>query len=176
MSNFKEVTPGGRPFKKVYLSIMLWFVGRAIQAGAKVDKDLKKEFSDLPDNFTFAMGVAPDGPQMIVGKKSSGTVKYLGSKTKDNTIDLNMTIKSIEAAFLLFTFQESTTVATARDRLVVDGGIPEACAVVRIMDIIEVYLLPKFITKLAVKRYPKWTLKRHTINRLLVNIRAIAGI
>ena len=87
-----------------------------------------------------------------------------------------MTIKSLEAAFLLFTFQESTSVSNARDRLTVDGGIPETCAVVRVMDSVEVYLLPKFITKLAVKRYPKWSVKKHTINRLLVNIRAIAGI
>ncbi len=28
---------------------------------------------------------------------------------------------------------------------------------IRVMDIVEVYLLPKMIARLAVKRYPSWT-------------------
>ncbi|MCP4455233.1 MAG: hypothetical protein GY809_27550, partial [Planctomycetes bacterium] len=59
--------------------------------------------------------------------------------------------------------------------LYLEGEISHACAVFRIMDIVQVYLLPKFIAKLAIKRYPRWTLKRHVIDRILVNTRTLIG-
>ncbi|MEI8172069.1 MAG: hypothetical protein WCH07_01135 [Deltaproteobacteria bacterium] len=175
MENFREVRAGGKSLKKDYVSIMLWFVGRAIQAASAVDKDVRKEFEQLPDHFTFSLSVMPDGPHMIVGKTKKGIVQYIGWDPEGRDIDLKMKIKNIEAAMLLFTFQESTTIATARNRLIVDGEVPHACAVVRILDIVEVYLLPKIIAKLAVKRYPVWSPGRKYGGRTWIYIRTILG-
>ncbi|MCP4021265.1 MAG: hypothetical protein GY729_05440 [Desulfobacteraceae bacterium] len=175
MEHFVEIKPGRKLLKRIFLSINLWFVGKAIQAAAKVDDEVKQEFDALPDGFTFSLGAFPNGPYMVVGKNEKGVVKYMGSKIDTVRLDMKMSLKSIECLFLLFTFQESTPVANSMDRLYVDGDIPHACSIVRIMDIVQVYLLPKFIAKLAIKRYPKWSLKRHTWNRLMVNLRAIAG-
>lgn len=161
--------------KKDYVAIMLWFVGKAIQAASAVDEDVKKEFAALPDYFTFSLGVMPDGPHMVVGKTRKGIVQYIGWDPEGRDIDLKMKIKNIEAAMLLFTFQESTAIATARNRLIVDGEVPHACAVVRILDTVEVYLLPKIIAKLAVKRYPAWSSGRKYAGRVMVYIRTILG-
>ena len=76
---------------------------------------------------------------------------------------------------LLFTFQESTAIAVARDRLIVDGEVPYACAVVRILDSVEVYLLPKIIARLAVKRYPAWSPGRKYFGWILVYLRTVLG-
>jgi hypothetical protein len=175
MGDFREVTPGGKPLKRVYVAVMLWFVGRAIQAAAVVDDDVKKEFENLPDGFTFSLGVMPDGPTMIVGKNRRGKVKYLGWNPKGRRIDLQMKIKNLEAAILMFTFQESTAVANARVRMIVDGEVPPACAIVRVLDIVEVYLLAKIIAKLAVKRYPVWSFSRKWIGRTRIYVRAVLG-
>jgi hypothetical protein len=164
MGDFREVTPGGKPLKRVYVAIMLWFVGWAIQAAAVVDDDVKKEFENLPD-----------GPTMIVGKNRRGKVKYLGWNPKGRLIDLKMKIKNLEAAILMFTFQESTAVANARVRMIVDGEVPPACAIVRVLDIVEVYLLAKIIAKLAVKRYPVWSFGRKWIGRTRIYFRAVLG-
>jgi hypothetical protein len=176
MNDFKEISPKGRPVARMYLSFMLWFVGRAIQAAAKVDPAVKGEFDDLPEDFAFALAAAPTGPAMVVAKDSSGRVKYMGGSTEKRPIHVKMTFKSMEAMLLLFTFQESTPVSNARDRLFVEGPIPEACAVVRILDIVQVYLLPKPIAKMAIKRYPRWDIKRHVWSRLLVNVRTMIGL
>jgi hypothetical protein len=176
MKDFREVKAGKKRIKKDYVAIMLWFVGRAIQAAAAMDKTVRKEFEELPDRFTFSLSVMPAGPHMIVGKDKRGIVRYLGWDPEGKDINLRMKIKNIEAAMLLFTFQESTTVATARDRLVVDGEVPHACAVVRILDIVEVYLLLKFIAKLAVKRYPAESSGRRLSRRLLLYVRTILGV
>ncbi len=176
MEHFREVKPGKQIFKRGYLAIMLWYVGRAIQATAKVDEEVKSEFEALPDQFTFALTAFPDGPSMVVGKTEDGKVSYMGGSLEDNKVDVKMTLKSVEHLFLLFTFQESTPVANSRDRMFVDGGLSEACAVVRVLDIVQVYLLPKVVAKLAIKRYPRWTWKRHIIDRLKVNVRTIIGL
>ena len=174
--DFKEIKPGGRPFVKIYLWIMLWFLGRTIQAAAKVDADVKQEFEALPDGFTMILTAAPNGPSMVIGKDENGKVKYKGRRCDGLDFNVKITIKSIEAFFLILTFRESTCMANARNRLYAEGRLPEACASVRVIDIAQVYLLPKPIAKLAVKRYPKWGLKRHIYNRLLIFARTIIGL
>ncbi len=176
MEGFIEVKPGKKYIQRIYLSIMLWFVGRAIQAAAKVDKTVAAEFAAMPENYTFCLGAFPNGPHMIVGKNDKGQVKYLGRNYDKQPIHLEMGLKSMGHLFTLFLFLESTPTANARERLYVTGDVPHACAAVRVLDIVQVYLLPKPIAKLAIKRYPKWTLKRHTIDRTMVYIRTITGL
>jgi hypothetical protein len=175
MKNFREVAAGKKSLKRDYVAIMMWFMGRAIQAAATVDRAVRKEFADMPDSFTFTLSVMPKGPYMIVGKDQRGFVRYRGWDPEGKKIDLQMKIKNIEAAMLIFTFQESTALATARERLIVDGEVAHACAIVRILDIVEVYLLPKIIAKLAVKRYPGWPFRRKYLGRALIYVRTIFG-
>lgn len=176
MNNFREVAAGGKSLKRDYVAVMMWFMGRAIQAAAAVDEAVNKEFAGMPDGFTFALSVMPNGPHMIVGKDQRGFARYRGWDPEGKKIDLDMKIKNIEAAMLIFTFQESTALATARERLIVDGEVAHACAIVRILDIVEVYLLPKIIAKLAVKRYPGWPFRRKYLGRALIYVRTIFGL
>ena len=112
---------------------------------------------------------------MVMEKTPAGKVKYVGSKPGGKPLDLNLLIKHLEGAILLFTFQESTAIAVARDRLVVEGDVPQACTVVRILDMVEVLLLPKIVAGLAVKRYPAWSPVRKHVGRCMVYVRAILG-
>ncbi len=175
MADYRKVAAGRKPFKRAYVAVMLWFVGRAIQATARVDKVVKKEFEALPEEFTFSLGVEPGGPHMIVGKNKKGRVKYMGWEPEGKHIDLKMEIKNLEAAILMFTFQESTAIAIARDRMIVDGEVSYACTVVRVLDIVEVYLLPRLIARLAVKRYPLWSFRHKYIGRARIYFRSILG-
>lgn len=177
---YPEIQPGCKPVKKAYVSILLFVVGRAIQAAAKIDRDVKKEFAGMENNFLFCMRVNPNGPAMYVGKTAKGKVKYYGRKMKDGRKpDLDMLIKNVDGAVLMFTFQESTAAASCANRLVLSGNIPTACAVVRILNFVEVYLLPKCIASLAVKRYPKWSemnpFRKH-FGRVAVYLLTVLGI
>ncbi|MDD5711212.1 MAG: hypothetical protein PHY31_00475 [Smithellaceae bacterium] len=174
MKDFKEIKAGSKPVQKLYVAVMLWFVGRAIQAAARIDDDVRKEFAALPEGFTFSLTVEPNGPAMIVGK-ADGRVKYLGWNPEGKKIDLKLRVKGIEQAMLMFTFQESTAMANARVRLVADGEVPFALAVIRVLDIVEVYLLPKLIAQLAVKRYPAWNFQRKYVGRARVYLRSLLG-
>jgi hypothetical protein len=173
--DFRFMVPKGKWVKRSYISIMLWFVGRAMQAAAKVDKGVKKEFETIPKGFRFSLGVSPGGPAMVMEKTLAGRVKYVGSKPKGKPLDLQIKIKHLEGAILLFTFQESTAVAVVRDRLVMEGDMPRVCTVVRILDMMAVLLLPKIVAELAVKRYPAWSPLRKHLGRWLVYTRAVLG-
>ncbi len=176
MSIIKDVPSGTKPFKRAYVAIFLWFTGRAVQAAARVDREVKKEFDSLPENFTFSLGCLPNGPRMVIGKEH-GRVKYLGSDPKGRRVHVRLIIKSVDAAFLLLSFQESTALSTARNRLMVDGEIPQALSIIRVLNIVEVYLLPKIIASLAVKRYPSWwSMGRKLGGRIGVYTRTLLGI
>ena len=176
LANFKMVSPGPSPLKRLYLRLILWFVGRAMEAAAKVDRSVRQEFDTIPNGFTFALNIAPDGPAMVVGKDEKGRVRYLDADIKDRYIDLTLTIKSIEAAMSLFTFREAVVTAVARNRLIVDGDVPAACGVVRILERVEVLLLPKSLALRSVRRYPDWSMMRKAAGRVLIYLRALAGI
>ncbi len=175
MEIVKVVHAGGKPFKRAYVSIFLWFTGRAIQAAAKVDEQVRREFNSLPDDFTFSLGVLPDGPWMVIGREK-GQVKYLGGNPEGRHLHVRLAMKNIETAFLILSFRESTALATARNRLITEGEVPQALAMIRVMDIVEVYLLPKMIARLAVKRYPSWSLGRKVFGRIGIYSRAMLGI
>jgi hypothetical protein len=172
---YREMSPGRSYLKRAYLSINLWFMGRAIQAASRVDEQVRREFRSLPDKFTFALGVMPNGPYFVVQKSGADNARYIGRRIDAQPVDLTMAFKHMEAGMLTFTFRENTPVATARDRLVVDGEVSYACAVVRILDIVQIYLLPKVIARLAVKRYPRWPLGRKLINRTRIYWRSLIG-
>jgi len=174
INNYPEIKSGGKLIKKIYVAVMLWIVGRAIQAAYRVDKEVKEEFDRLSDDFMMHLHVLPSGPGMIVGKDKNGSVRYMGWNPAGKKITLDMKIKNIEAAILMFTFQESTCVASANNRLAVSGAVPDTLAFIRILNIVETYLLPKIITSLAVKRYPGWSqmspVRKH-LGRIIVYVR-----
>lgn len=175
INNYPEINPGKKLLKRIYIAVMLWIVGRGIQAASRVDRDIKREFKELPEDFLMCLGILPGGPYMFIGKDKKGRAKYLGWNPKGKKVTLGMSIKNIEAAMLVFTFRESTATAFAHDRFIVDGDLIPGMAVVRILNLVEVYLLPKIITKLAVKRYPPWSEMsplRKYIGRIIVYVRA----
>ena len=68
MEELIEIRPGKRYFHRAYTGIMLWFLGRAVRAAARVDREVAGEFSKMPDKYTFSLGAFPCGPYMVVGK------------------------------------------------------------------------------------------------------------
>ena len=99
METFIEIKPGRKPFQRIYLGTMLWFMGRAVQAAARADKQVKKEFENMPEGYTFSLGAFPKGPHMIIGKDDKGRVRYLGGDIARHPVDLEMTLKSVKNLF-----------------------------------------------------------------------------
>lgn len=159
INKYPEIQPKTKLLKKMYIFIMLLLFGRAMAAEAEIDDKVKEIYDSLPDDFMLAFGVSPGGPWMVLGKdkKDNGKVKYFGWKTHKHKITQSIKIRNIEAAMRMFTFRESTSNAYCHDRFVSEGDNGRALGIVSIMDVTEFHMLPKIITKLGVKRYPKWS-------------------
>lgn len=162
--------------KKYYLMVMMWFMGRAIEAAAKMDTAIKTEFDRLPAGFSFCLMVQPDGPALTMRKDKKGRPRYHRGYHHGQRMDLKISITSLEAAFVLFSFRESTITAATRSRLVVDGDLSAGCAVIRIFDSIETYLLPKLLAQLAVRRYPRIGFLNKMWRRGTIYLRTLAGV
>ena len=171
----REVKPKNSRLKQRYLAVMLWFFGRAVQAVSRVDREAENEVAQLPEGFTFSLGIAPRGPFLVLRKDARGRLKYLGGDPSGKKIDLRQDLKHASLAMLLFTFQENTIVSATRDRMSGHGELFNAGPMIRIFNIVNVYLLPGFVARRAVKRYPVWSRKRRTIGRVRVFWRTILG-
>ena len=139
-------------FKRIYCSIIMAVLGWFIPNVACRKEGVREEIRMFPEDFTFRLGVWPAGPSVAFRREGDRL-----RRIRDDWagVDLGVYLKSIEAAWLMFSFQESTCRAEACNRLLVRGELPHTCTFIRLMDKVEILLLPKFIAKLAVKKWEK---------------------
>lgn len=151
--------PGaGRPgfayrAQRLYVSVMMWLVGRLLQASSAVDPVVRHEVSQLPAGFTFAMRVRPGRPGFVMGEQD-GQLR-LRSPDAAGSLHLSFDFKHFTHAFLVLGFIEGTATSFARDRMSVDGNLGAGMKIVRCLNRMEAVVLPKFIARRAVKAYPK---------------------
>lgn len=174
----KNIKPSLRGFRSFYVSVMLWFVGRALQGISHIDDEVQKELQEnFPEGVVIAMGVEPLAsgevkmPALYVKKVGGRFLKFLGCCPPAEVPQLTISFKSLAAAMRVFTFQEKTTEAQAYDRFITDGPLTPALAFVRILNRVEITLLPRFIAQKAVRRYEK--LPHKHLNRIRLYIKTL---
>lgn len=143
----------GGSLKRLYVTTMMRVVGRAMQAMSQVDGEIQREVSKLPEGLTIQMSVVTGTPKILLETAPRGRLKYRVSDSGGKP-DLNIIFKHLEHAYLVFSFQESTTRSVANDRMIIDGDVRGAMRVVRCLNRLECHILPKFLAARAVKRYP----------------------
>ncbi|MFE8073159.1 hypothetical protein QQM79_19015 [Marinobacteraceae bacterium S3BR75-40.1] len=139
--------------RRIYVQLMMQVVGRAMQAISEVDDEVRKETAVLPDGFLFEMTIMPDGPALVMGKMPGGRLRYMGEKGPAAP-DLSIQFKHLTHAFLVLSFQEKTSQSFANDRMLVDGDLGYSLRMVRVLNRLESFILPKLIAERAVKEYP----------------------
>jgi len=145
-------------FQFTYVQIMTWLIGRLLESASQVDKKVRDELTGLPDSFVFSMGSLPDGPLFVMQKLADGSL-YCLRRNDTAKADLIISFKHVKLAFLVFAFQESTARSFANERILLDGEINHGMIIVRCLDRMESLVLPKFIAKRALKRYPTISLQ-----------------
>ena len=158
-----------------YVQVMTWLIGRLLEAASQVDEKVRKELSALPDSFVFSMGSLPDGPVFVMQKQADGSL-YCLRKNDTATADLIISFKHVKLAFLVFAFQEGTARSFANERILLDGEIHLAMIIVRCLDRMESLVLPKFIAKRALKRYPSISLHEKLGLALKIYINLVLGL
>ncbi|MGN7834500.1 hypothetical protein ACTJIX_03095 [Acinetobacter sp. 22323] len=145
----KSVKPA---LQQAYVKLMMDVIGRGLVMASQVDEEIKKEVAQFPANFSLSMKVFPHGPAFIARVTEEKQLELV--KSMDTAPDLTITFKHLHHAFLVFSFQESTSQAFAHDRMIADGDISYAIRLVRCLNKMEALILPKIVAQLAVKEYP----------------------
>jgi len=136
---------------------MMRIVGRGLAIGSRVDSEIAHELSHLPVEMTIAMRVNPNGPCCLLQRTHSG-LRYLGVRDS-GAADMEIIFKHLQHAWLLYTFQENTPTAFARNRIVLDGEVGHATVFNRCLARLLTLILPRLIAERAVKRYPAIALR-----------------
>jgi hypothetical protein len=146
---------------RLYATVMLWVVGRALVATSRVDETVRAELAPLPQGYQIQMLVMPSGPGFVVECQGDGMLaRATAVKARP---DLRIAFKHVAHAFLVLGFQEGTAQAFARDRMVVHGDVSDAIRLVRCLNTMESLILPRWIAQRAVKRYPRLGVREKTV-------------
>lgn len=150
MISKKTVKPA---FEQAYVTIMMDVIGRGLVMASQVDAEIQQEIAQFPVGFILSMQVFPQGPAFIAEVTAQQQLKLLSHSSRKP--DLSIRFKHMNHAFLVFSFQESTSKAFANDRMVADGDLAYAICLVRCLNKMEALILPKILAQYAVKQYPK---------------------
>ena len=143
--------------KRAYVALMMRIVGRGLAIASRIDDDIAHEVSHLPAEMTVAMRVYPNGPCCFLKRTHIG-LSYLGVRDSGSA-DMEIIFKHLQHAWLVYTFQEDTPTAFARNRIVLDGEVAHAVIFNRCLTRLLTLILPRLIAQRAVKRYPAITLR-----------------
>lgn len=137
--------------KKYISKIVLFFLYRGFKVTSKYDSTVRKEVNSWKDGFTACINTGIKNVKLIIKKENGKIVRIKEAES----MDLEITFKSIDVAFLMFTGRLGVSKAYAEHRFTLKGEIGKAMSLVRCIDIVEAYLFPKFITKNILKEIPK---------------------
>ena len=141
-----------------YVKLMMDVIGRGLVMASQVDPEIQQEVAKFPIHFVLSMKVFPHGPSFVAQVTEQHQLQLLTEFS--GKPDLTITFKHMHHAFLVFSFQESTSQAFANDRMIADGDVSYAIRLVRCLNKMEALILPKMLAQLAVKEYPS-ELKLH---------------
>jgi len=136
----------------LYVRIMLWLVGRLLQAASRVDPVIRDEVATLPPNFAFAMRLHSRAAGLVMGREGD-RLRVLSSRAAQ-PLSMVFEFKHVTHAFLVLAFVEGTARSFANDRMTLGGDVALAMKIVRCLNRMEVLVLPKFVARRAVKQYP----------------------
>ncbi len=146
------IKPAGRFWQGIYLRVLFWVLGRTLPAAAVLDETLRDEWAEFPEDFSFRLAVLPLGPSLCISKSGMVSISSDLSMGEETMPDVSIEFKNPRGAMRVFGFKENSSLAAARNRIIVRGPLPETCRVLRILSRLEILLLPKGIARRAVKR------------------------
>ena len=175
--NDEMVSHRWKPRKKRGKTLMvqagLFLLGRALEAAAVLDPDVRREVATWNDPMTVMLHVHSRGPTMVL-KKQDGVLRYAGARPVD--ADLTIFFKNLESAFLVFSAQMSSPQGSAEHRVSLKGDASQAMSLIRCMDIAQSYLFPKFIAQNVLKKVPPMTLKRAGVKAAILGVGIPVGL
>jgi hypothetical protein len=147
------------------LSIILDTLYAAFYELNELDSRFMEEIDGWEEKIHYRIRVMKDGPSLILGKSKGRLVRF--KKLPEAKIEVDMMIKSIDTAFIIFTGRMSVDKAYAAHAFTVRGEIADTMRLARCVDFAEANLFPNIMTKRILKEVPE---REVSIVRVYANI------
>lgn len=158
-----------RRFQQLVCAIVLQVLYRAIRVLSHADSRIRQELSSLPPGQTVRFSVSPDEKSpSLTFQVDGGTIRRAKSQGDP---DIHIVFKNEAMAFRVFTGRMGIAGAYAAHAFTLRGNINETMGIVRVVDLVEGYLFPRFMTRRILKELPK-----KQVPTLVVYLRLIPGI
>lgn len=153
-----------RENQHIIADIVLRALARGLCAVSMFDKRVAADIETLGDGFSFAvcsgLYIRSAGDKLADKKTTAIKLKidngrFSRADSDINASDVIIRFKDISGAMPVLLGQESVASSFAQHRMLVSGNMNHAVALVRIIEITEAYLFPKFIINKAMRRVPK---------------------
>lgn len=136
-----------------FVRVMFPLLSGLLAAGSEIDLVVSREVATLPENFIFGMTVYGTDVKIRLQRRGSKLVE-LDPATAPRP-DLDIVFKHVGIAYRVVSFQESTALAFARGRMIVDGDTALAMRLTRCLDRMQAITLPGMVAARALKSVPE---------------------
>jgi hypothetical protein len=151
-----------KKIKNVITKVGFFALRQGCQSASRFNSEIREELTAWPEGFTILLRVLPRGPKLGLQKKN-GRLKGI-STTRENW-DLTVVFRTEETAFRVITTLSNVPKAFTQNRLMVFGNTADSMILIRVLNVVQAYLFPPFLSKRVLKRVPKFSLGQH-IGRL----------
>ncbi len=145
-------------FKKIITKIGLFALQRGAVSLSHFNDEVQKELQAWPNGFTIKIAVKGH-PIAIAWKKTNSGLKAVNPISKSD--DLIIYFKNLNTAFNVITTLSNVPEAFTQNRIQAFGYNPDSMILIRILNIVQAYLFPPFLSKRVLKRVPHFNWKQH---------------
>ena len=130
------------PRKNGLSNLIFKLLVKGIQGCNKYDTRVRAELETLPDGIVIQMGIFPQDNYIQYTKKNGFVFAV-----KEKQPDIAILFKNVKNAKKVLLGRESVEQAFAKHSITLKGDIAHAMTLVRIINIVENYLFPKFMRR-----------------------------
>ena len=129
--------------KSKLCSLIFPILCKGIIGAYKYDDIVKQELDTLPQNFSISLGVMPNGSYIRLIRENG---KFYTTKEYAPS-DLEITFKNSSSAKATMLARQNIGQAYAKHQILLAGDISQGLTLVRVINRVECYLFPRFMTK-----------------------------
>ena len=166
-----QIKPKRNRAKRLVVEAGFLALGRGLQSASYIDETVQYELNSWPEDFCFEMRVLPQGPKLRMYKTRGAFAFASASQQADLVVEL----KNLETAFQMITTQAGIPQVYANHGIGVVGNIARSMSLIRMINVVEAYLFPEFLSKNILKRVPAMTLRKHLNRMHLLTVGMITG-
>ncbi len=141
-----------RAIRNLTVSIVMRVVHAALcELLALKDTRVAHEFAQLKEGQAYSISVGKNGPSLHV-QWQNGRLHRLAAPAPHACV---LNLKTLPLAFRIFTGQMGLAQAYSWHAFTVQGDLSEVMPLARLVNIVEAYLFPRFITKHLMTDIPR---------------------